>query len=72
MEKFYEIVTYVSLFLTATIAFLAVIAPVTKTDKDNKVLAVLRFIEEKLMGVLLGLLQKGPAKPAVKSADPKE
>ena len=71
LDKAAEIFMIASMVLTATIAFLAVIAPATKTDKDNKVLNALRWIETNLMGLLLSLLQKPAAKAALKKADPK-
>lgn len=59
-----EIIEYVTKILpvaiTAAITLLAVIAPLTKSTADNKVLDVLRFIEDKLLTVLFPSL-KNPA-----------
>lgn len=59
-----EILEYVAKILpvavTSVIALLAVIAPLTKSEADNKVLDVLRFIEDKLLSILF---------PSLKNAD---
>jgi hypothetical protein len=47
--------------VTSAVALLAVIAPLTKSDIDNKFLDVLRFIEDKLLSVLFPSL-KNPEK----------
>lgn len=48
---------YVPVIVTAAIAALAVIAPITKSDADNKVLDVLRFIEDKLLAIFFPTLR---------------
>lgn len=53
---------YVPVIVTAAIAALAVIAPITKSDADNKVLDVLRFIEDKLLAIFFPTL-RNPATP---------
>lgn len=47
--------------VTAIIALLAVISPLTKTDYDNKALDVLRWIEDKLLSILFPSLKNPPA-----------
>lgn len=64
MTKILEYVaTILPVAVTAAIALLAVIAPLTKSTADNKVLDVLRWIEEKLLSVLFPSL-KNPEKPS--------
>jgi hypothetical protein len=58
--------TYVAPGVLAAIAALAVIAPLTKTNKDNLVLAGLRWFERVVLGVLL----PGRAAPAKLVAPP--
>jgi len=56
-----EILEYVTKILpvvvTSAIAVLAVIAPLTKSDADNKVLAVLRWIEDTILSLLFPSLK---------------
>lgn len=52
-----------SAVVAGLIVSLAVIAPLTKSDKDDKALAALRWVEEKLMSLLGALL---PGKAVVK------
>lgn len=56
-----EILEYISKILpvavTAAITLLAVIAPLTKSTADNKVLDILRFIEDKLLSLLFPSLK---------------
>jgi hypothetical protein len=49
--------------VTSVIALLAVIAPLTKSDYDNKALDFLRYIEDKFLSILFPGLTK--------AADPK-
>lgn len=53
MEIIVTYAGYLTIVVTAAIAALAVIAPVTKTEADNKALAALRFVEGLLLKVLL-------------------
>lgn len=53
MDTLVQYAGYLSLAVTAAVAALAVIAPVTKTEADNKVLAALRFVESMILKVLL-------------------
>lgn len=45
--------TLVGALTGAAIAFLAVLAPLTKSNIDNKLLDALRFVEDKLLGLVL-------------------
>lgn len=68
-----EILEYVTKILpvavTSIIALLAVIAPLTKSEADNKVLDVLRFIEDKLLRVLFPSLKNPSAIASTKDED---
>lgn len=48
----------VPVVVTSVIAILAVIAPLTKSDYDNKALDFLRFVEEKFLSILFPGLAK--------------
>ena len=52
MDVVMMVVKYLSMGLAAAIALLAVMAPVTATDWDNKLLDALRWVEDKLMGLV--------------------
>lgn len=58
MDTVMMVVKYVSMGLAGAIALLAVMAPVTASDWDNKLLDALRWVEGKLMG-LVGLVFPG-------------
>lgn len=61
--------TLVGALTGAAIAFLAVLAPLTKSNIDNKLLDALRFVEDKLLGLVLpGVLKSSDlvAEPAPK------
>lgn len=47
-----KLATIIPVVVTSAIALLAVIAPLTKSDYDNKALDILRFIEDKILSVL--------------------
>lgn len=61
-----EILEYVTKILpvviTAAITVLAVIAPLTKSSADNKVLDFLRFVEDKILSILFPSLKPAPSK----------
>lgn len=57
------VLTYATLIVAAAIALLNVIAPFTKTDKDNKVLAVLRWIEAVVLKALVPQARAKQAPP---------
>lgn len=62
MSEIFDILTKtVPLIVTFAVAFLAVIAPITKSDIDNKVLDVLRYIEDKILSVLFPSLKNQEA-----------
>jgi len=67
-----EILEYVTKILpvvvTSAIAVLAVIAPLTKSDADNKVLAVLRWIEDTILSLLFPSL-KNPKEDKAEDKD---
>lgn len=53
MDTFEKIVMYAGLVVAALIAMLNVIAPLTKTDWDNKALELLRKFEELVLKLLI-------------------
>jgi hypothetical protein len=48
----------VPVIVTSAIAILAVIAPLTKSDYDNKALDALRFVEDKILSIFFPSLVK--------------
>lgn len=52
-----KLATIVPVVVTSAIALLAVIAPLTKSDIDNKALDFLRFVEDKILSVLFPTLK---------------
>jgi len=64
----YQILGYLPYVVSALIAALAVIAPITSSDLDNKVLAALRWFEDVVVSVLVKLIPAAAAKGA--SVDP--
>lgn len=62
MDTVLSIVNIVLLVLGAGVAALAVIAPATKSETDNKILAALRWVDEKLRAVLGLVVTSGVAR----------
>lgn len=52
--------------VTGLIVILAAIAPLTKSDADNKVLDVLRWIEDKVLSILFPSLKNPGSGPGPK------
>jgi hypothetical protein len=48
-----QILNYITVGVTAAVAFLAVVAPITRTDLDNKLLEALRWLETVALKTLL-------------------
>jgi hypothetical protein len=65
MDTVLLVVQIVAYALTGIIAGLALIAPLTSSDKDDKALAALRWVEAKLIALLSVLL---PGKTVEKKA----
>ncbi len=61
---------YASEGLTAIIAALAIIAPLTNSDMDNKVLDALRYAEDKIINLILPAIGKKVAAAVPAPADP--
>ena len=61
---------YASEGLTAIIAGLAIIAPLTSSDMDNKVLDALRWVEDKVINLVLPPIGKKVAAAAPAPAAP--
>lgn len=53
MDKVYFALSVLSAVLTGLVGVLHVIAPATATDKDNKLLNGLRYVQDKILAVLL-------------------
>ncbi len=53
MDTVYKIATYASFIIAGIIVALNAIAPLTKTDADNKILAALRWFEETVLKMIL-------------------
>ena len=62
-DKLIEYAQYASYGIAGLVVFLHGIAPLTKSDKDDKLLNALRWVEDKLM-MLLPSSPKPPAPPA--------
>jgi len=60
----YQILGYLPYVVSALIAALAVIAPITSSDLDNKALAALRWFEDVVVSVLVKLIPAAAAKGA--------
>ena len=56
-----NIVMYASVTIACLIAVLNIIAPLTKTDWDNKALSALRWFEDTVMKILIPKFRKDPA-----------
>lgn len=53
MENLSLIVSIATAAITAAVVLLNVLAPITKTDKDDKILAFLRWVQEALTKIIL-------------------
>ncbi len=53
-----QILTYASFAISGIVVFLHGVAPLTATDKDDKVLNALRWVQEKLAFVLPASMRK--------------
>ncbi len=53
MEMLPQIALWASVTVGCAIALLNIIAPLTKTDKDNKALELLRKLESLIIGMLV-------------------
>lgn len=56
MDTAYKIATIASFTVTGLVAALNAIAPLTKTNKDNKFLEFLVFLHDKILAVILPFL----------------
>lgn len=56
MDTAFKVATILSFVVTGAVAGLNAIAPLTKTDKDNKVLDFLTFLHDKILAVILPFL----------------
>lgn len=57
MDIITKLAGIVPAIVTGLIVILAAIAPLTKSDADNKVLDVLRWVEDKILSVLFPSLK---------------
>jgi len=53
MDNLSLIVSIATAAVTAAVILLNVLAPITKTDKDDKILAFLRWVQEALTKIIL-------------------
>lgn len=68
MDTLLKYLGYAPAVLTAVIGLLAVIAPITKSDYDNKAMDALKWLEDKLVTLVLPSLAKSaPAQVAAKA-----
>lgn len=59
-----QVLTWVTVGVTAAIALLNVIAPLTKSEWDNKALSALRWVESTVLKILIPQARaKLPAQP---------
>jgi hypothetical protein len=63
MEHLDTIFTVGTAAISAAVLVLAVLAPLTKSDKDDKILAALRWVERAIAGLLPKKVKDAPVQP---------
>ena len=61
MDTLLKFAMYASIAIACAIAVLNIIAPITKSDWDNKAVTFLRAVEDMIAKVLIPQLREAPA-----------